>query len=317
MITNKFAIVFPGQGSQSVGMIADLAVLHPEVINTFSQASEVLDYDLWDLVQNGPTDKLNQTVHTQPALLAASIAVWEVFKKTNPNTTPSVLAGHSLGEYTALVAAQSLAFTDAISLVAARGKFMTEAVPDDMGAMAAILGIDDNKIIKDCIAEFDTVEIANLNAIGQTVIAGKKASVLLAIDKLKNNGAKLAKLLDVSVPSHCSLMQPAALELEKLLNKTTFKAPSIPVIHNYSVQSYNSGAEIREALVKQLVSPVRWVEVINYIYTLGIIDIYEFGPNSVLTKLCKRINPNVNCTSINSSDALSTFNSQKQLVLKS
>ena len=148
MMMNKFAIVFPGQGSQSVGMIADLAVLHPEVINIFSQASEVLGYDLWDLVQNGPADKLNQTVYTQPALLVASIAVWEIFKKINPNITPSVLAGHSLGEYTALVAAQSLAFTDAVNLVAARGRFMAEAVPKDMGAMAAVLGIDDNKIIK-------------------------------------------------------------------------------------------------------------------------------------------------------------------------
>ncbi len=309
MITNKFAVVFPGQGSQSVGMIADITAEYPLVLDVFTQASEVLNYDLWDLIVNGPADKLNQTVHTQPALLAASIAVWNVYIKNNPHNLPSVLAGHSLGEYTALVAAGSLAFTDAIKLVAARGKFMQEAVPADVGAMAAILGIDDHKVISNLIAEFDTVEVANLNAIGQTVIAGKKNSVLLAIEKLKNNGAKLAKLLDVSVPSHCSLMQPAADQLEQLLKQTNFKSPVIPVVHNYSVESYSNGTEIRQALVKQLTSSVRWVETINYIYTLGITEVLEFGPGSVLSKLGKRINPNVTSSSVNSVESLTVITS--------
>lgn len=305
---NKYAVIFPGQGSQSVGMLSELALSHPLVLKTFETASSVLGYDLWDLVSNGPEDKLNQTTYTQPALLTASVAIWNVFEQNNPKILPSYLAGHSLGEYSALVASQSLDFKDAVKLVAARGQFMQDAVPNDMGAMAAVLGIDDNAIIQDLIAEFDTVEIANLNAVGQTVIAGKKTSVLLAVEKLKNNGAKLAKVLDVSVPSHCSLMQPAAQKLKQLLGSTSFNTPVVPVIHNYSVASYNTAEEMRSALVEQLISPVRWVETINTLHNHGVSNIYEFGPGSVLAKLCKRINSNVNCVAVNTAQNLTEIN---------
>lgn len=301
---NNFAVVFPGQGSQELGMLKDLADKYPSTKEIFTLASEELSYDLWDLVQNGPVDKLNQTEFTQPALLASSYAIWRVFIEST-SFRPKVLAGHSLGEYSALVAANSLDFKDAIKLVAARGRFMQHAVPVGTGAMAAVLGLDNDKI-QDVIDKLDTnktnsvVEIANLNANGQTVIAGSKSAVEASVEPLKLAGAKIVKLLDVSVPSHCSLMQPAADELYKLLETIDIKTPEIPVIHNFSLDTYASGIDIKQALVKQLISPVRWVETIENIYKLGVADIYEFGPGSVLSKLCKRINKDVVCTPVNS-----------------
>ncbi len=300
-MSKNFAVVFPGQGSQHVGMIAELTTEYPEVVKTFSQASEVLHYDLLNLVLHGPSEKLNQTVYTQPALLVASISIWNIFTNLT-NKLPKVLARHSLGEYTALVASNSLNFLDAVKLVAARGQYMQEAVQASQntdGAMAAILGIDDNQVIQNILDNINNVEIANLNAIGQTVIAGKKDSVLIAIDQLKRAGAKLAKLLDVSVPSHCSLMQPAADELQDTLNTIKLQIPSIPVIHNCSVESYKTVEQIREALIKQLTSPVRWVETIQAINRLDIFDICEFGPGNVLSKLCKRINADITAHAIN------------------
>jgi [acyl-carrier-protein] S-malonyltransferase len=305
-MNNKFAIVFPGQGSQQVGMISDLASKYVSVKDTFTEASEVLNYDLWDLIQNGPAEKLNQTVYTQPALLATSTAIWRVYNHINKDliNNPSVLAGHSLGEYTALVAAGSLDFQDAIALVSARGRFMQEAVPSGEGAMAAVLGIDNTQDIQNVLINIPGAEIANLNAIGQTVIAGSKDSVLKAIDALKAAGAKLVKLLDVSVPSHCSLMQPAAQKLTDLINTVELKSPSIPVIHNFSVQAYSNPQDIKHALIKQLISPVRWVETIQCASKMGVTAIYEFGPGSVLTKLCKRIDPQLVAESINTQDGL-------------
>ncbi|MBP9722204.1 MAG: ACP S-malonyltransferase [Gammaproteobacteria bacterium] len=310
-MSNKFAVVFPGQGSQQVGMISDLASEYSLVKDTFDEASEVLNYNLWELVQNGPAEKLNQTVNTQPALLVASTAIWRVYDNiynnliNNSNYKPSILAGHSLGEYTALVAAGSLDFKDAVALVSARGRFMQEAVPTGEGAMAAVLGLNNTQDIQNILNNIPDVEIANLNAIGQTVIAGRKDRVLEAVDALKSSGAKLVKLLDVSVPSHCSLMQPAAQRLQELIHTIKIKSPCIPVIHNYSVQTYNNPQDIKNSLVNQLISPVRWVETVQYIYNKNdIAKIYEFGPGSVLTKLCKRIEPEVTAEAIDNKESL-------------
>jgi [acyl-carrier-protein] S-malonyltransferase len=300
-----FAIVFPGQGSQHLGMLSELALEYPVIRDIFAQASNVLAYDLWDLTQNGPEDKLNQTEYTQPALLAASYAIWHLFTNKT-NRLPTLLAGHSLGEYSALVAANSINFLDAVKLVAARGKFMQEAVPVGSGSMAAVLGLDLEQIhaILNSLDSEYKVEIANLNAIGQTVIAGEREGVIVAIDKLKSGGAKLVMPLDVSVPSHCSLMQPAAQQLKKLLDTINISAPTIKVIHNYSLDSYSSPEDIRQALSMQLTSPVRWVETIQSIAKANISLIYEFGPGAVLSKLCKRIDKTIISEAINSSETL-------------
>lgn len=304
-MSNNFAIVFPGQGSQHLGMVGDLYSEYSQVRDLYSSASTVLGYDLWDLTQNGPEDKLNSTEYTQPALLAASMAVWQVFTEKF-DVMPKVLAGHSLGEYSALVAAKSLDFSDAIKLVAARGRFMQEAVPFGTGAMSAILGLDPEQISK-VTDNISGVEIANLNAIGQTVIAGTKDSVMTASEKLKEAGAKLVKLLDVSVPSHCSLMQPAADNLESVLAEINIHTPVIPVIHNFSLEGYADADKIRHALIKQLTSPVRWVETIQSMVNMGVEQIYEFGPGTVLSKLIKRIDKNISSSSVNSIDSLESI----------
>lgn len=313
MLNNNFAIVFPGQGSQELGMLAELARQHSEVNTIFTQASEVLGYDLWDIIQNGPVDKLNQTEVTQPALLSVSYAIWRVFK-SKTNVCPKIVAGHSLGEYSALVASDSIRFQDAVKLVSLRGEYMQAAVPAGTGAMAAVLGLDDEKIqeVLDSIDCTGIVEIANLNAIGQTVVAGHKDAVIIAVEKLKASGAKLVKLLEVSVPSHCSLMQPAAEQLVEALEKVEVSVPNIEVLHNYSVSSYNDIQQIKEALIKQLTSPVRWVETIMAIADKGIDTVYEFGPGSVLTKLNKRINKNITGYAVNSPES---FAQNLELVL--
>lgn len=298
----NFAVVFPGQGSQYVGMLDDFIKTHPNAINVFHSASEVLGYDLWDLVQNGPKEKLNQTEYTQPALLTASVAIWQEYIKQE-GFKPIVLAGHSLGEYSALVASGSLNFLDAVKLVALRGKYMQEAVPVGTGVMAAVLGLD-NKVINDIIFGLEQVEVANYNAIGQTVIAGSKNNVLKAVALLKSAGAKLVKILDVSVPSHCSLMATAADKFNKELDKIKFNKPNIPVIHNYSVEIYDNADDIKIALSKQLTNSVHWVETVEKIYKMGIEKIYEFGPGDVLTKLCKRINKNISAQAVNNSTDL-------------
>lgn len=289
-----FAFVFPGQGSQSVGMLADLSEQFPQVKSTFSEASEVLGYDLWDLVQNGPEDDLNQTDRTQPAMLTAGIAVWRCWQQQS-QLTPAFLAGHSLGEYSALVAAEAISFADAVKLVQMRGQFMQEAVPAGEGAMAAILGLEDADVINVCeqASDVGVVEAVNFNSPGQVVIAGSDSAVKKAIEIATEKGAKRALLLPVSVPSHCALMRPAADRLKLELENITINSPKIPVIHNASVTSSLDAAEIRDLLTQQLFSPVRWVETIQHLAGNGVTTLVECGPGKVLAGLTKRIDKSV------------------------
>ena len=289
----KVAVVFPGQGSQAVGMLAALAAVDI-VRQTFAEASTVLGYDTWELAQHGPEEKLNQTEFTQPVLLTADIALWR-YLRIQQNLAPQYLAGHSLGEYAALVAAEALAFTDALRLVAKRGRYMQAAVGPGIGAMAAIVGLEDNKINEICDKSREGDEIlspANFNSIGQTVIAGHSAAVDRAVQLAQGQGAKIAKRIPVSVPSHCQLMRPAALRLAEDLAQTHIQAPRIPVIHNVDVAVHADPAAIRSALVQQLTKPVRWVETVQYLDRQGIETIIECGPGKVLTGLNKRISKN-------------------------
>lgn len=286
----SIAFIFPGQGSQSVGMLAELATIYPQVHDTFAQASVVLGYDLWDLTQTGPEVELNQTHKTQPAMLAAGVAVWHVWQ-ANHGTMPIMMAGHSLGEYTALVCAGALEFTDAVHLVAERGRYMQDAVPAGQGAMAAILGLEDAQVIQVCgdAACGEVVSAVNFNSPGQVVIAGTTAAVARAVELAKQAGAKRAMLLPVSVPSHCALMKPASEHLAALLDTIPLKLPKVPVLHNTDVQAYSDTQKIREALVRQLYSPVRWTETVRAIRSTGVKTLVECGPGKVLTGLNKRI----------------------------
>ncbi len=290
----SIAIVFPGQGSQSVGMLAELGNDWPQVAETFAQASEVLGYDLWKLIQEGPESDLNQTDKTQPAMLAAGVACWRVWLAAG-GATPTYFAGHSLGEYTALVAAGAIDFSAAIKLVEKRGQLMQAAVPQGQGAMAAILGLTDEQVIKVCdqAAQGDVVQAVNFNAPGQVVVAGASAAVERAVDVAKEAGAKRALMLPVSVPSHCSLMSEAAVELAKSLNELEIKAPEIKVIHNVDVTSHESADAIRDVLARQLYSPVRWVETIQALSQSGVNSLVECGPGKVLAGLTKRIDREV------------------------
>ncbi|MGD8570189.1 MAG: ACP S-malonyltransferase [Gammaproteobacteria bacterium] len=282
--------IFPGQGSQSTGMLAELAAAYPVVQQTFNTASDVLGYDLWELVQNGPEDKLNETRNTQPALLAAGVAVWRVWIEKQ-GAQPVVMAGHSLGEYSALVCAGALQFEDAVKLVSLRGQYMQEAVPAGQGAMAAILGLSDAQVKSAChdAAQADVVSAVNFNAPGQVVIAGNTAAVDRAIELCKEAGAKRAVKLPVSAPSHCVLMAPAADRLMKQLQNIDINAPQIPVINNVDVAVENDAETIRDALKRQLCNPVRWVDTINKMHGDGVDRLIECGPGKVLTGLNKRI----------------------------
>ncbi|MDH5183905.1 MAG: ACP S-malonyltransferase [Gammaproteobacteria bacterium] len=286
----SLAFVFPGQGSQSVGMLAELAESFPIVKQTYQEASDVLGYDLWKLISEGPVEELNQTHITQPALLAAGIAVWRVWQQKG-GAQPVVLAGHSLGEYTALVAAGAISFVDAIALVAERGKYMQEAVPAGEGGMAAILGLDDDKVIAVCeqAADGEIVSAVNFNSPGQVVIAGQASAVDRAIEIAKEAGAKRALKLAVSAPSHCALMQPAAKRLAERLASIEIQPPSIPVINNADVSMTTDADAIRDALVRQLYSPVRWVESVEKMSSDGVDRLIECGPGKVLVGLNKRI----------------------------
>lgn len=286
------AFVFPGQGSQSVGMLAELAQSHAEVEATYAEASRVLGYDLWALVQHGPEADLNLTSKTQPAMLAAGVAAWRVWRARG-GAQPAYLAGHSLGEYTALVCAGALEFTDAVDLVARRGEFMQAAVTEGSGAMAAILGLDDAKVRAVCAeaAQGAVVEAVNFNSPGQVVVAGECAAVARALELAKQAGAKRALLLPVSVPSHCALMRPAAEQLGARLRNTSFQTPRIPVINNVDVAVYDGAESIRDGLTRQLYQPVRWVEVIQALAQKGVNVLIECGPGKVLTGLNKRIAP--------------------------
>jgi [acyl-carrier-protein] S-malonyltransferase len=294
-MTNKLAIVFPGQGSQSVGMLAGLAETHSLVRETFEEGSAALGLDLWGMSQEGPKEALDQTHNTQPALLCAGVAVWRVLEREGV-PAPAVMAGHSLGEYTALVAAGALPLADAARLVATRGRLMQEAVPAGTGAMAAILGLDDARVIAVCeeAAQGEVVSAVNFNSPGQVVIAGHATAVERAAGLAKAAGAKRALMLDVSVPSHCALMRPAAQRLAAVLEELSFDLPKVPVLHNVAVQAAADPAAIRRLLVEQLYSPVRWVETVQAMAALGVDTVIEAGPGKVLAGLIKRIDKSLN-----------------------
>jgi [acyl-carrier-protein] S-malonyltransferase len=299
-IMSKFAIVFPGQGSQAVGMLAELGEQFDVVKNTFAEASEALGYDLWALIQDGPADDLNQTFRTQPALLASSVAIWRVWQEQGLDQ-PAVLAGHSLGEYSALVCAGVIDFKQAIKLVELRGQLMQEAVPAGVGAMYAIIGLDDEAIAKACeeAAQGEVVSPVNFNSPGQVVIAGNKAAVERAGALCKEAGAKRALPLPVSVPSHCALMKPAADKLAEALKDIEFNAPAVPVINNVDVSAEVAPEKIKDALVRQLYNPVRWTGGVQKMSDEGVEKLYELGPGKVLTGLTKRIVKTLSAAAVN------------------
>ncbi|MCD9502513.1 ACP S-malonyltransferase [Photobacterium phosphoreum] len=297
---SKFAIVFPGQGSQTVGMLADLAEQFDVVKQTFAEASDALGYDLWTLVQDGPVEDLNQTQRTQPALLTASVAIWRVWQQQG-GAQPVVLAGHSLGEYSALVCAGVIDFQSAVKLVELRGKLMQEAVPAGIGAMSAIIGLDNDAIAAACAqaAEDQVCSPVNFNSPGQVVIAGNKEAVERANVLCKEAGAKRALPLPVSVPSHCALMKPAADKLAIALEGLAFNAPTIPVINNADVATEIDPVAIKLALVKQLYNPVRWTETVERMASEGVEELLEMGPGKVLTGLTKRIDRALSGAAVN------------------
>ncbi len=309
----KFAMVFPGQGSQTVGMLAELATDYPVVEETFKQASDVLGYDLWQLVQQGPAEELNKTWQTQPALLAASVAIYRVWQEKYPHLKPDVMAGHSLGEYSALVCAGALDFQDAVKLVELRGKLMQQAVPEGTGAMYAIIGLDNEAIISACAdaAQGEVVSAVNFNSPGQVVIAGAKAAVERAAVACKEAGAKRALPLAVSVPSHCALMKPAADQLAVSLDNIAIRTLTTAVINNVDVASETENSEIRHALVRQLYSPVRWTETVERMAKDGVQVLVEIGPNKVLTGLTKRIVADLQATVVND---LASLNAVEELL---
>jgi [acyl-carrier-protein] S-malonyltransferase len=285
------AFVFPGQGSQSLGMLAELAEREPVVRRVFDNASGVLDYDLWNLVQNGPEEDLNKTERTQPAMLAAGFAVWRVWRE-HGGAVPTVMSGHSLGEYTALVCSRALDFTTAISLVEFRGRLMQEAVPVGQGAMAAVLGLTDKAVQLACRESRqgeEVVEPVNFNAPNQIVIAGHATAVRRAMDAARKRGAKRVVLLPVSVPAHSSLMKPSAEKMRQRLLDTEFKPPLVPEIYTVDVKKHGDPNEIRAALVEQLYKPVRWVETVRAMVSQGVDRIVECGPGRVLSGLNSRI----------------------------
>lgn len=303
--TNNLAFIFPGQGSQSLGMLKDLANSHIEIKYTFEQASEALSIDLWAIVTDGPEEALNQTQNTQPVMLAAGYAVWDVWCKHSA-IRPKWMAGHSLGEYTALVCSGALSFEEGIKLVAVRGKLMQEAVPAGIGSMAAILGLEDQQVVNICaqVAEHEVVSAVNFNAPGQVVIAGNLAAVERAMLAAKDMGAKRAILLPVSVPSHCALMKSAAEKLDTYLLNTVVANPKMTVIHNVDVASHCSPEQIRVALSQQLYQPVRWVETIKLLNDRGVTRFVECGPGKVLVSLNKRIVKDAEHFSIYNSETL-------------
>jgi [acyl-carrier-protein] S-malonyltransferase len=294
MTARNFAFVFPGQGSQSVGMLSDLAQGFPVVRQTFTEASDALGKDLWALVCDGPKETLDQTENTQPAMLAAGVAVWRCWQDREA-PAPGVMAGHSLGEYSALVAAGALGFADGVRLVAARARLMQAAVPEGEGAMAAVLGLDDDAVrgLCEASAQGQVLAAVNFNAPGQVVIAGNREAVERGVAAAKSAGAKRAITLPVSVPSHCALMRDAAVRFGEILAQTTFHPPMIEVLHNVTVASEHSPDAIRDLLARQLYSPVRWVETIRAMADRGVTLAVEAGPGKVLAGLCKRIDKRI------------------------
>jgi len=300
----KFAFVFPGQGSQSRGMMNGYADF-PVVRNTFAEASDILEQNIWQLITEGTDADLNSTVNTQPVMLTAGVAVYRAWQSMN-GVVPAVMAGHSLGEYTALVASGALSFADALPLVRHRAQCMQQAVPEGVGGIAAILGLDDDVVRAVCAegAQGEVLEAVNFNSPGQVVIAGNRGAVERGMEIAKAKGAKRALMLPMSVPSHCSLLKGAAGQLREYLDKVSIQAPAIPVLHNADVAAYSDGAAIKDALVRQLYSPVRWVETVQAFGKQGITHNVECAPGKVLAGLNKRIDTNQQAMAINDGEAL-------------
>lgn len=309
MSTENLAFVFPGQGSQKVGMLAAAANSHPVVVETFAEASDALGYDVWDLVQNGEQEQLNLTETTQPVLLTSSVALWRAWQ-TAGGSSPSLMAGHSLGEFSALVCGGALAFADAVSLVRLRGAFMQTAVPVGEGAMAAIIGLDNDGINAACASAAEqSGEVAaavNFNSPGQVVIAGKAGAVELAIEMCKQAGAKRAMPLPVSAPFHTDLMRPAGERLAEVLASIEINTPGVPVVHNVHAATESDPQRIRELLVEQIYSPVRWTECVQTMASKGVINVVECGPGKVLSGLNRRIDKSLQSFNIEEPDALAT-----------
>ena len=300
----SLAIVFPGQGSQSLGMMNGFAG-EPAVVRTFDEAREIAGVDYWRMAAEGPVETLNQTVNTQPLMLVAGVACWRAWREKG-GPVPAWLAGHSLGEYTALVAAEALAFADALPLVRLRAQAMQEAVPEGTGGIAAILGLDDAKLpgLLEAAAQGEVVEAANLNSPGQVVIAGHRAAVERGMALAREQGAKRAVMLPMSAPSHCSLMRPAAQRLSAALEGIEIRAPRVPVVHNRFVEAFDDPARIRAALVEQLDHPVRWIETVQFLAASGVTRVVECAPGRVLAGLARRIAPGLDCAAITDSAAL-------------
>lgn len=303
----SFAFFFPGQGSQSLNMMSGFDGVSI-VRDTFDEASDILGQDLWTMMNGDDTEIIGQTINTQPLMLAAGVATYRAYLAAG-GKTPSVVAGHSLGEYSALVAAGCLKFVDAVKLIRLRAELMQSAVPQGVGAMAAILGLDDDVVRQVCASaeQGEVCEAVNFNSIGQVVIAGNTAAVERAMSAAKEAGAKRALPLPVSVPSHCRLMKPAAEKLAIALQDITLTTPQIRVIHNADVASYNDVAQIKDALVRQLYSPVRWTETVQLLVREGITQSAECGPGKVLASLAKRIEKEAVCTALVSQDAVTAF----------
>ncbi|MGN2413798.1 ACP S-malonyltransferase [Pseudomonas syringae] len=300
----SLAFVFPGQGSQSLGMLAEQGKQHPLILDTFEQASEALGYDLWALTQNGPAELLNQTDKTQPAILTASVALWHVWLAEG-GAIPAFVAGHSLGEYSALVAAQSLSLADAVKLVERRGQLMQEAVPAGQGGMAAILGLEDADVIAACAeaAQGEVVSAVNFNSPGQVVIAGSAEAVKRAMELCKSRGAKRALPLPVSVPSHCELMRPAAERFAESIEAIDWQAPEIALVQNVSARAVSDLATLKRDLLEQLYKPVRWVESVQFLASQGATQLVECGPGKVLAGLNKRCAEGVMTYNLDTPDA--------------
>lgn len=305
-MSQTLAFVFPGQGSQAIGMLSGLAEEHSQITDTFAEASEALGYDLWALCQQGPEADLNRTDRTQPAILAASVALWRLWCADSP-VRPAYVAGHSLGEYSALVAANVISFADALRLVERRGQLMQQAVPEGQGGMAAILGLEDARIVDICTqaAQGEVVSAVNFNAPGQVVIAGQASAVERAIEQCKAAGAKRAIALPVSVPSHCALMKPAAEQLSKDLSPLSWQAPDMILVQNVSARPAPDLDSLRQQLVEQLYNPVRWVESIEWMAAQGVTDLVECGPGRVLSGLNKRCVKGVSTYNLDSADGFS------------
>ena len=303
----KLAFVFPGQGSQSLGMMNGFEG-RAVVEATFDEASAALGQDLWAMMNGSDAAPINETVNTQPLMLAAGVATYRAYLEAG-GKTPAVVAGHSLGEYSALVAAGALSFADAVKLVRLRAELMQSAVPQGVGAMAAVLGLDDDQVQAICAqaAQGEVVEAVNFNSPGQVVIAGNVAAVERAMAAAKEAGAKRALPLPVSVPSHCSLMKPAAEKLAEALQDVVIHTPQIRVIHNADVAAYDDADKIKDALVRQLYSPVRWTETVNALVAEGIAESAECGPGKVLAGLAKRINKEAACTALTNAEQVAVF----------